>query len=92
MTAGLGSGLTEGLVITPFERVKVYMQAQRNRMAVVSEMIMCGKLICQFVCNTNLQHWYMCKTTECFVDYTSLSHPWMCNSRCLVHGPVLSKL
>lgn len=39
VTAGLGSGLTEGLVITPFERVKVYMQAQRSRMAVVSEMI-----------------------------------------------------
>ena len=45
VTAGLGSGLTEGLVITPFERVKVYMQAQRSRMAVVSEMIMCVILI-----------------------------------------------
>lgn len=29
--AGLGSGLTEGLVITPFEVVKISLQAQRSR-------------------------------------------------------------
>ena len=34
--AGLGSGLTEGAMITPFERVKVSLQSQRSRMVDVS--------------------------------------------------------
>ena len=34
--AGLGSGLTEGAMITPFERVKVSLQAQRTRIAEVT--------------------------------------------------------
>ena len=33
--AGAGSGLTEGLFITPFERVKVSLQIQHARMAEV---------------------------------------------------------
>ena len=41
VAAGLGSGLTEGVLITPFERVKVHIQAQRNRMAEVSTAILC---------------------------------------------------
>lgn len=36
MLAGLGSGITEGIVINPFERVKVSLQAQRSTMAEVS--------------------------------------------------------
>ena len=36
VTAGLGAGLVEGFFITPFERVKVYIQAQKNRMSEVS--------------------------------------------------------
>eukprot|EP00731_Ephydatia_muelleri_P021980 Em0014g571a len=31
--AGLGAGLTEAIVITPFERVKVHLQAQRNKLS-----------------------------------------------------------
>ena len=34
--SGLGSGLTEGVIIAPFERVKVYMQAQRSRTSEVT--------------------------------------------------------
>ena len=33
--AGLGSGLTEGAVISPFERVKVSLQANRSHMTEV---------------------------------------------------------
>jgi hypothetical protein len=33
VASGLGSGLTEGVIIAPFERIKVYMQAQRSRMS-----------------------------------------------------------
>lgn len=33
--AGLGSGLTEGVIVTPFERVKVHLQAQKNKMSEV---------------------------------------------------------
>ena len=36
VASGLGSGLTEGVIIAPFERVKVYMQAQRSKMSEVS--------------------------------------------------------
>ena len=35
MLAGLGAGLTEAIVITPFERVKVHLQAQRNKLSEV---------------------------------------------------------
>ena len=33
--AGVASGATEGFVLTPFERVKVYMQAQRTQLSQV---------------------------------------------------------
>ena len=38
--AGLGSGLTEGVMITPFERVKVSLQAQRNKVRPGSHVVM----------------------------------------------------
>ena len=31
MLAGLGTGLSEGVMITPFERVKVSLQAHRHK-------------------------------------------------------------
>ena len=37
MVAGIASGATEGFVLTPFERVKVYMmQAQRTQLSQVN--------------------------------------------------------
>lgn len=33
--AGLGAGLTEAIVITPFERIKVHLQAQRSKLSEV---------------------------------------------------------
>ena len=36
VAAGLGSGLTEGIVIAPFERVKVFMQAQKSKFSEVN--------------------------------------------------------
>ena len=43
MLAGLGAGLTEAIVITPFERVKVHLQAQRNKL---SEVHIHGVCVC----------------------------------------------
>ena len=36
MLAGTGSGLTEGVFITPFEKVKVSLQAQKSHASIVS--------------------------------------------------------
>ena len=36
VAAGFGAGMMEGFFITPFERVKVYIQAQKTRMSEVS--------------------------------------------------------
>ena len=37
VTAGLASGTVEGAIIAPFERVKVYIQVQRQRMSEVRD-------------------------------------------------------
>lgn len=55
MLAGLGAGLTEAVVITPFERVKVHLQAQRNKLSEVHTWtcVVCLHII---VCVSYLMH------------------------------------
>ena len=45
VAAGLVSGAIEGVIIAPFERVKVYIQVHRQRMSEVSE----GNCVCKMV-------------------------------------------
>ena len=48
--AGIASGATEGLVLAPFERVKVYMQVQRTQ----ASQVMCTVVIVSNIIAENL--------------------------------------
>lgn len=49
VVAGLGTGTVEGFMVTPFERVKVQLQAQRHRMSEVHKVIECIWVIVMYI-------------------------------------------